>query len=144
MWRKILFIGLVMGAVTLLVLDMFLPGGMIEGTDSLDVARTAAFTTLVFAQLFNALNARSATESAFKRMFANPWLWGAIALGAVLQVAVVELPFLQVAFGTASLDLAHWAWAVGMASIVLWAEELAKIWLRARERSRAGAADGAR
>ena len=134
MWRKILFIGIVMGAATLLTLDMFLPGGLIEGSDSLAVARTAAFTTLVFAQLFNALNARSALESAFTRMFSNKWLWGSIVVGIVLQVAVVELPFLQKAFGTASLDPAHWAAAVGMASIVLWAEELAKLVLRARHR----------
>ena len=48
-------------------------------------------------------------------------------LAAVLQVAVVEVPFLQTAFGTASLDLAHWAVAIGMASLVLWTEELAKL-----------------
>ncbi|WP_422331793.1 cation transporting ATPase C-terminal domain-containing protein, partial [Rhodococcus sp. (in: high G+C Gram-positive bacteria)] len=41
---------------------------------------------LVFAQLFNAFNARSETGSAFRRVFANSWLWGAIALSALLQV----------------------------------------------------------
>jgi len=131
MWERIMFIGLVMGATTLLTIDMFLPGGVIPGSDSLEVARTAGFTTLVFAQLFNALNSRSETASAFRGLFTNKWLWGALGLGTVLQVLVVQVPFLQEAFGTAPLDLGQWAAATGMASIVLWAEELAK-WIRRR------------
>jgi magnesium-transporting ATPase (P-type) len=131
MWTRIMFIGLVMGATTLLTIDMFLPGGIIPGSDSLEVARTAGFTTLVLAQLFNALNSRSETTSAFHGLFLNQWLWGALGLGLVLQVLVVQVPILQEAFGTASLDPGQWAAAVGMASIVLWAEELAK-WVRRR------------
>ena len=50
-----------------------------------------AFTTLVLAQLFNCFNARSDRRSAFHRLFTNRWLWGAIALSALLQVAVVQL-----------------------------------------------------
>ncbi len=126
MWTRIMVIGLVMGAVTLLTIDMFLPGGLIPGSDSLEVARTAGFTTLVFAQLFNALNSRSESTSAFRGLFTNAWLWGALALGVVLQVLVVQLPLLQDAFGTAPLDLGHWAATIGMASVVLWAEELVK------------------
>lgn len=134
MWRGIILIGLVMGAVTLLTIDTFLPGGLVEGSDSLEVARTAGFTTLVLAQLFNALNSRSETSSAFHRLFVNPWLWGALALGVVLQVLVVEVPVLQAAFGTASLDLMHWAVCVAMASVVLWFDEVRKLVLRARAR----------
>ncbi|MEE6283297.1 cation-translocating P-type ATPase [Georgenia sp. MJ170] len=134
MWAGILFIGLVMGAATLLTIDIFLPGGLIEGNDNLEVARTAGFTTLVVAQLFNALNSRSETTSAFHRLFVNPWLWAALAAAFVLQIAVVEVPFLQVAFGTAPLDLAHWLVAVAMASSVLWFDELRKIVLRAAAR----------
>ncbi len=134
MWTGVLSIGLVMGVATLLTIDIFLPGGLVEGSDDLTVARTAGFTTLVLAQLFNVLNSRSETTSAFHRMFVNRWLWGAIGLGVLLQVAVVEVPFLQVAFGTAGLDLAHWAVAVGMASSVLWFDELRKLVWRWRQR----------
>ena len=87
----------------------------------------------MLAQLFNALNSRSETISAFRGLLTNPWLWGALALGAVLQVLVVQVPFLQAAFGTASLDLGQWAITAAMASLVLWAEELAK-WFRRRAR----------
>ncbi|CAN5404678.1 cation-translocating P-type ATPase [soil metagenome] len=130
MWGGILSIGLVMAVVTLFAIDLFLPGGLVEGTDSLAVARTAGFTTLVLAQLFNTLNARSETTSAFRGLFANKWLWGAILLGVVLQIVVVETPFLQAAFGTAPLDLAHWGWCVALASVVLWFDEIRKIVLR--------------
>ncbi len=137
MWAGIFSVGLVIALVTLFTIDLFLPGGLVEGSDSLDVARTAGFTTLVLAQLFNALNARSETTSAFHGLFANRWLWGAIALGLVLQVAVVEVPFLQVAFGTASLNLLHWAVCIGLASVVLWYDELRKVVLRRMRRGRA-------
>ncbi|MDU0348024.1 cation-translocating P-type ATPase [Actinomyces sp. MRS3W] len=140
MWRGVIIIGAVMAAVTLATLDIFLPGGLIEtslSTDDLTTARTAAFTTLVFAQLFNTVNSRSETVSAFRHLLVNKWLWGAIALGVVLQVAVVEVPLLQAAFSTASLDAAHWAVSLGMASFVLWADELRKLITRALARKRA-------
>ncbi len=140
MWVGIVFVGLVMAVVTLATIDLFLPGGLLPtlpfaGAAELDVARTAGFTTLVFAQLFNTLNARSESTSAFHRLFVNGWLWAAIGLAVVLQLAVVGLPFLQTAFGTAALDPAHWAVCAGMASVVLWAEELRKWLLRALGRT---------
>lgn len=75
MWRNILFTGLVMALATLVTLDGFLPGGLLPGEETLDTARTAAFTVLVLAQLFNAFNARSETDSAFDGLFENMWLW---------------------------------------------------------------------
>jgi magnesium-transporting ATPase (P-type) len=92
--------------------------------------RTAGFTTLVFAQLFNAFNSRSETTTAFRHLFSNRWLWASVALGVVLQIAVVQLPVLQAGFGTATLDLAHWGVAIAMASSVLWFDELRKLVLR--------------
>jgi magnesium-transporting ATPase (P-type) len=73
--------------------------------------------------LFNCFNARSETASAFGHLFANPWLWGSVALGVLLQVAVVHLPVLNLAFGTVPLDLGQWGVCVGMASGVLWVSE---------------------
>src|SRR5690606_32425321 len=80
MWTTVLETGLVMAVVTLLTLDLYLPGGFFEGSRELENARTAAFTVLVLAQLFNCLNARSAQASAFQQLFTNRWLW--LALGA--------------------------------------------------------------
>jgi magnesium-transporting ATPase (P-type) len=98
----------------------------------LDNARTAGFTVLVLAQLFNALSARSEIRSAFHGMFANGWLWLAIAVSAGLQVAVVQTTPLNHAFTTAPLSLDQWLVCAGMASSVLWASELRKLALRAR------------
>jgi P-type Ca2+ transporter type 2C len=127
MWAGVFEIGLVMAVVTLLTLDLYLPGGLIEGTRDLANARTAAFTVLVFAQLFNCFNARSETTSAFAHLFVNPWLWGAIAVSLLLQVAVVHLRVLNVAFGTEPLTLSQWGVCAAMGSVVLWSRELRKL-----------------
>ena len=116
----------------LLTIDLFLPGGLIEGRYDLVRARTAGFTVLVLAQLFNCLNARSETASAFRGLFANRWLWGAIALSALLQMAVVHVGFLNLAFGTVPMSGEQWLTCVAMASAVLWFSELRKLMNRAR------------
>lgn len=138
MWAGVLQIGVVVAMVTLLTMDLYLPGGLIEGTQDLATARTAGFTVLVFAHLFNCFNARSETTSAFTRLFVNPWLWGAVALSALLQVAVVNLGFLNLAFGTVPLTLHQWLVCAAMGSVVLWFSELRKLVGRALDR-RAGA-----
>ena len=78
MWRGVIAIGLVMTLATLLTIDLYLPGGLIEGSQTLDQARTAGFTVLVLAQLFYCFNARSETTSAFRHMFTNRWVWATI------------------------------------------------------------------
>jgi len=129
------YIGLVMAVATLLTIDMMLPGGLIEGSSDLDHARTMGFTVLVLAQLFNAFNARSDHESAFSTLFTNWRLFAAVALSLVLQVLVVHVPFLNEAFSTVPLSLAEWLTCLAIASLVLWAEELKKLVIRARDRA---------
>ncbi|HKA84075.1 MAG TPA: cation-translocating P-type ATPase [Acidimicrobiales bacterium] len=121
------FIGLVMAVVTLVALDLHLPGGLIGGSGTITEARTMAFTTLVLAQLYNCFNARSDRTTAFRQMFANPLLWAAIALSVALQVAVVHVPLLNDAFDTTPLSLGEWATCAALASAVLWADELRKL-----------------
>jgi P-type Ca2+ transporter type 2C len=133
MWAGIGFIGVIMAAGTLLVLDASLPGGLLEGAGTMRYAQTMAFTTLVFFQLFTVFNARSDARSAFVGLFANPWLWGAVLLALVLQVAVVYVPFLQHAFATVSLSFGDWLRCAAVASSVLWLRELSKIVTRATD-----------
>jgi P-type Ca2+ transporter type 2C len=132
MWGGIAFVGIIMAAGTLLVLDFGLPGGLIQGSGDLPYARTMAFTTLVLFQLFNAPNARSDERSAFHRLFRNPWLRGALVLSIALQILVVYAPFLQPAFGTVSLNLRDWLVCVAAASSVLWLRELSKLFVSER------------
>ncbi len=131
MWATVIQTGLVIAAVTLLTIDLYLPRGLIEGDSDLATARTAGFTVLVFTSLFTCFTARSENASAFVALFVNPWLWVAVALSALLQVAVVHLPFLNLAFGTAPLTLAQWGVCIAMASVVLWFSELRKLISRA-------------
>ncbi len=131
-WIRIGWVGLLMGVATLATIDLFLPGGLLPGDSDVVTARTAGFTTLVFAQLINAFCARSATSSAFHRLWVNRWLWAATVAGLLLQVAVVEIPWLQVAFGTRPLSPSQWLICLAMASIVLWAQELVKAVARRR------------
>ena len=49
----------------------------------------------------------------------------------LLQVAVVHVGFLNIAFGTVALGLDQWAVCVAMGSAVLWFGELRKWALRA-------------
>lgn len=139
MWGDIIFIGIIMAAVTLIGMDMHLAGGLFTdrsvdaiGHDAqMTEARTMGFTILVFAQMLNALCSRSHDQSVFVGLFANKWLWGAIALSTLLQLAVVYVPFLNTAFGTVPLSAGAWVECLGLAMIVLVASELRKCVLRA-------------
>jgi Ca2+-transporting ATPase len=126
MWQGILFVGIVMAAGSLLVLDASLPGGLIEGSGELRYGQTMVFTTLVMFQLFNVFNARSDETSAFSGLFANRWLWAAVGLSLLLHAAVIYTPFLQQAFSTTSLSGGDWARCVMVASSVLWLREASK------------------
>jgi Ca2+-transporting ATPase len=127
MWRGIFFVAVVMAAGTLAILDASLPGGLIEGTGTTPYARTMAFTTLMLFQLFNVFNARSDQRSAFRGLFANGWLWAAIGMAMVLQIAVIYVPVLQQAFSTTSLTLREWMLCTAVASSVLWLREITKL-----------------
>ncbi len=123
----VLLVGAVMAVATLLTLDMKLPGGFIEGSASVGEARTAAFTVLVLAQLFNCFNSRSERKSAFHGLFDSPLLWAAVGVSLLLQILVVSVPFLNTAFDTQPLSFMDWLLCLGMASSVLWADELRKL-----------------
>jgi P-type Ca2+ transporter type 2C len=127
MWAGILLVGVVIGVVTLLVLDASLPGGLIEGTGDLRYAQTMAFTTLVFSSLFSVFGARSDERSAFIGLFSNRWLWGAVMASVGLQAAVIYIPFLQQAFATAPLSGGDWFTCAAAGSSVLWLRELSKL-----------------
>jgi Ca2+-transporting ATPase len=138
MWRGIVFVGVIMAAGTLFVLDASLPGGFVAGHGDVRYAQTMAFSTLVLFQLFNSINARSDEQSAFAGLFANRWLWMAIGGSLALQLLVVYTPFLQRAFGTTALSGGDWAFCVIVASSVLWLREASKAAFVYRHRQPSG------
>lgn len=130
MWIDIGIVGIVMAIGTLAIFDASLKGGLIAGDGSMVHAQTMAFTTLIMFQLFNVFNVRSETASAFSGLFANRWLWGAVALSLLLQIAVLAVRPLQQAFSTTSLDVRDWLLCAAVASSVLWLVELKKLVMR--------------
>jgi Ca2+-transporting ATPase len=132
MWVGMVFVGAIVAAGTLFVLDWSLPGGLVEGSGSMRYAQTMAFTTLWFFSVFIVFNARSDERSAFAGIFSNGWLWVAVVLAAALQVAVIYVPFLQQAFSTVRLSVRDWLRCAGVGSSVLWLSELRKVVVRAR------------
>lgn len=102
-------------------------------------ATTMAFMTLALVQVFHAFNARSQTRSAFTAsLFTNAWLWAAVAICLLLQVAAVHTPFLQTVLGTTPLTVADWGVVLGLSLAPLGVVEAVKG--RMRRLSRPGAA----
>jgi Ca2+-transporting ATPase len=123
MWGGIFFGGAIIAAGTLLVLHFSMPGGLRH-------AQSMAFTTIVFFSLFQIFNARSDERSALPDMFTNRWLWLAILLSLLLQVAVIYIPFLQLAFSTVALNARDWLICAAVGSSVLWLREFSKAVMR--------------
>lgn len=138
MWQGAATVSVLTALTVLGTLDAALPGGVLTGTGDLRHARTLAFTTLMFASLYNALNARSDTQSALPSFFKGRWLWSALILSLGLHVLVVTVPALQVAFQTTALSWLEWLSCLGAASTVLWGQELLKAARRWRQRRRTG------
>ena len=75
----------------------------------LELARTMAFNTLVFMQLFFVFTCRSEHHSILEVGFwSNPHLILAVLASAALQLAVTYLPFLQPIFYTVALSPFQW------------------------------------
>lgn len=97
------------------------------------VVRTETFTVLAMCQWFNVLNCQSATASALGLgILRNPWLIGGLTLSVLLQGLVLYAPPMNALFHTVPLPPASLLPLVGLASMVLWAEELRKGWVRGR------------
>ncbi|MEZ5817430.1 MAG: cation-translocating P-type ATPase [Hyphomicrobiaceae bacterium] len=137
-WLRLGGIGFVMMLGTLFVLDAYYPGGLVtfgatgETPNAFDEAhaRTMAFTTLMLFQLVNVFCSRSTTRSAFADFLSNRWLLAALALSMLLQLAVLYVPSLQVAFRTVPLGAWDWTIAGATAGSLLVVTELAKFMIR--------------
>jgi Ca2+-transporting ATPase len=103
--RKIVFRGLQIGFTTLLVF-----AGVYLLRGDLALARTMAFATLVFCQLFHVYDCRSELLTIFELgLLTNKYLLLATACSALMQAAVIHLPFLNGVFGTVPLGPQEWA-----------------------------------
>lgn len=104
--QKILIRGTLIGLGTLLVFGL----ALFMGVDML-AARTMAFTTLVFSQLFHVFDCKSETRGIFEvGLFSNPYLVAAVAGSTLMQLSVIYFPPLQAIFKTTAL--VGWQWGL--------------------------------
>jgi len=119
LWRRIALQGILIGLLTLMAFEWGLQ------KDDVAAARTMAFTTLIMAQLFQALNAR-AESSLFKvGLWSNKYMLYAIASSLVLMFAVVVTP-LKIYFGVKVLSIVDWVVALVLSLLVFLITEISK------------------
>ena len=95
-------------------------------------AMTMTFATLVLIEFFKAYSFRSDRNSILDRPFVNRWLNLAIVWELLLVVLVLNVPFLQDAFGTTGLSAEEWLVAAGAAATIVPVLEVAKRVVRRR------------
>jgi Ca2+-transporting ATPase len=124
MGRQILWIGLLMGLVSLGM-------GFWAWQTGREDWQTMLFTTITLSQMGNALAIRSERDSLFKvGLLSNKAMLGAVLLTFVLQMAVVYLRPLQELFNTVPLPLEDLTISLGLSLVVFAAVELEKWWKR--------------
>jgi Ca2+-transporting ATPase len=120
-WRQVLWVGALIGALALGV------GYFYWRADPNGPWQTMVFATLGFAQFFQALASRSASESLLRRgLFSNKS--GAAIAGAafLLQLAALYVPFLAAFLRTRPLALPDLALSLLLGALVLAAIEIEK------------------
>ncbi|GAB6173589.1 calcium-transporting P-type ATPase, PMR1-type [Paradesulfitobacterium aromaticivorans] len=107
--RKIGIRGTLMGIGTLFVFV----SALFIGVNILG-ARTMAFTTLVFSQLFHVFDCKSETRGIFEiGLLSNPYLVAAVLTSVTMQLSAIYLPPLQAIFKTTAL--VGWQWGLILA-----------------------------
>lgn len=102
--RKIIGRGIQIGLSTLFVFCM-----IYYLQNDLALARTAAFATLVYCQMFHVFDCRSESVTIFELGFtSNLYLLMAVAFSTIMQLAVMYIPFLTAIFSTVPLAWGHW------------------------------------
>ncbi|HWR08421.1 calcium-translocating P-type ATPase, SERCA-type [Sporomusa sp.] len=103
--RKIMGRGIQIGLSTLFVFSV-----VYYLQNDLALARTAAFATLVYCQMFHVFDCRSETATIFELKFtSNKYLLAAVTFSTVMQLSVMYIPFLSAIFSTVPLSLGNWA-----------------------------------
>jgi Ca2+-transporting ATPase len=117
---------IVVGGIWSAIVTLALFSWALSTDRALAEAMTMTFATLVLIEFFKAYSYRSDRHSVVARPFANRWLNLAVLWELVLLVLVVNVPFLQGAFGTTSLSVETWALVLAAAFTIIPVLELAK------------------
>lgn len=102
--KKIISRGLQIGLSTVLVF-----AGVYFVENNIALARTMAFCTLVFCQMFHVYDCRSEMFTVFEvGLFRNKYLIMATSISVLMQLSVIYSPFLQEIFETVPLGINSW------------------------------------
>jgi Ca2+-transporting ATPase len=130
---QIIWIGLLMGAVSLAM------GYISWRLDANGPWRTMVFTTMVFAQMGNALAIRSSRDSLFRiGVLSNRLMVLAVLVSIALQLVLIYVPAFQRVFSTQALTAQELLICVLVSLVVFIAVEISKFILRRREKQSAG------
>jgi Ca2+-transporting ATPase len=125
--QRTILMGIVLAVGTIYVFMSRLEAGV-----SLERARTAALTTMVFFQFYQAFNCRSETQSVFRMsLMTNPFLLFSMVAAFFAQMAVIYVPALQWVFRTGPLSVSEWIQIALVTVTVIIAVEVDK-WIRRR------------
>jgi Ca2+-transporting ATPase len=92
---------------------------------------TMCMTTLAIFQWFNAMNVRSEKESILKaHPFKNQYIMYSLYAVVLLQILAIYTPFMNKLLKTTPLSLGEWGIAIGVASSVIFIEEIRKFIVR--------------
>jgi P-type Ca2+ transporter type 2C len=128
MARDILWVGILMGLVSLVVGYWYWSVGH-------PYWQTMVFTTLTLSQMGNALALRSQRESLFQiGLLSNRAMLGAVLLTFLLQMVVVYVPFFQSIFQTGPLAPVDLLVSLLLSTVVFWGVEIHKWLIRRSER----------
>jgi P-type Ca2+ transporter type 2C len=106
--------------------------------ENIRTAETMAFMTLSLCELLRAYTVRSEKVSLFSiGVFSNKWMQYAVGASIVLLLLVCVIPFLQGIFNTHFMSGPEWAVVLSLSLIPAVSEEITKLFLRLRDRSKA-------
>lgn len=124
MWQHIFWVGLFVAGITIATQAWALAYGV-------EYWQTMVFTVLTISQLFHSLAVRSETASLFRiGLFSNLPMLGAVLVALLLQLAVIYVPAMNAIFHTQPLPLADLLICIALSSLVLFAVELEKWFVR--------------
>ncbi|HSI89703.1 MAG TPA: HAD-IC family P-type ATPase, partial [Adhaeribacter sp.] len=120
----LLIVAVFMLALALGVFRYYLPQGE-------PIGRAAVFLVIAMTQVFNTFNMRSLKLSVFSiGLFSNKWVNLTFLASTGLQLLALKLPFLSNIFRFGDLPWLDILILIGLSSVVLWAGELYKFFLK--------------
>ena len=116
---RILLQGIMIGGLSLIAYRIGLQTGI-------DTAQTMTFGVLAISQIMHVFNVRSASHTAFRNMFSNKYLLGAVAIVLLIMIALLEIPAFHNLFHLTTLTGAQWMWVAVLSIAPLPIVELVK------------------